>query len=144
MSIDTEQNTSEEQAQLNYQVHLSHCNQRDYKDSCKYGELDTCPGINTYVDLVKLELAKHIKVGRGLTRVYSVLVMTKGEETTLKDVHDAWAVNITDNWDKEKLGNHWSVIPFDQLKPETQEKDQNYVDGIRETARILKERGVLT
>jgi hypothetical protein len=96
-----------------------------------------------YIDEVKHELANHIKVGKGLMRVYSVLVLTKGEETTLKDVHDVWAVNINENWDTDKLGDHWSVITFDQLSPETQAKDQGYVDGIRETARILKERGVL-
>lgn len=96
-----------------------------------------------YIDEVREELAKHVKVGRGLMRVYSVLVMAKGEETTLKDVHDAWAVNINDNWNKAKLGDHWSVIPFKQLNPETQVKDQEFVDGIRETARILKEKGIL-
>ena len=96
-----------------------------------------------YIDEAKKELAKHITVGKGLMLVYTVLVLAKGEETTLKDVHDAWAVNINENWDKEKLGDHWSVVPFDQLKPETQAKDQTYVDGICKTAHILKERGIL-
>jgi hypothetical protein len=143
MSLDTERNTPEERAELDYQVHMRHCNQGDYIDSCKYGEFDTCPALLNYVDAVREELAKHIRVGKGLMRVYSLLVMVKGEETTLKDVHDAWSVNINETWDRESNGQHWSLIPFEKLKPETQAKDQNYVDGIRETARILKERGIL-
>lgn len=96
-----------------------------------------------YVDEVREELAKHIRVGKGLMRVYSLLVIVKGEDTTLQDVHDAWAVNINETWDRETNGEHRSLIPFDQLTKEIQDKDQNYVDAIRKTARILKERGVL-
>jgi hypothetical protein len=100
-----------------------------------------------YIDEIKEELSKHITVGKGLMRVYSLLVLIKGEEVTLKDVHDAWAVNINENWDKDKIGaeghkigDHWSVIPFDRLKQETQEKDKEYVTAIRDTALILKGR----
>ena len=46
-----------------------------------------------YIDEVKEELAKHIRVGKGLMNVYSLLVLVKGTDTTLEDVHDAWAVN---------------------------------------------------
>lgn len=140
MSIDAERNTDKEQAELDRQVHLRHCNQGDYVDSCKYGEFDTCPAMLNYVDAAYDELSKHIRVGKGLMRVYTLLVLIKGEETTLQDVHDAWSVNINETWDRAANGQHWSLIPFDQLKKETQDKDQNYVDGIRLTARILRER----
>lgn len=93
-----------------------------------------------YIDEVKEELSKHVKVGKGLMNLYSLLVLIKGEDVTLKDVHDAWSLNINQTWDKEKNGEHWSLIPFDQLKYETQIKDQNYVDAIKKTAKILKER----
>ena len=95
-----------------------------------------------YIDEVKEELANHIKVGKGLMNVYSLLVLIKGEETTLEDVHDAWAVNINQTWTQQNpgLGDHYSLIPFDQLKPETAAKDQKFVDAIRKTAKILKER----
>lgn len=93
-----------------------------------------------YIDEVRQELAKHITCGKGLMRVYSLLVLVKGEETTLKDVHDAWALNINETWDRESNGEHWSLIPFDQLKHETQIKDQRFVDAIHKTARVLKER----
>ena len=97
-----------------------------------------------YIEEVQTELAKHIKVGKGLMDYYSLLVLLLGEETTLADVHDAWAVNINRTWKKENptLGEHRSVIPFDQLKEETQIKDQKFVDAIHKTARNLKERGV--
>lgn len=73
-----------------------------------------------YIDEVKTELSKHIKVGKGLTNYYSLLVLLLGEETTLADVHDAWAVNVNETWDKEKLGEHRSMIPFDELSAEIQ------------------------
>lgn len=91
-----------------------------------------------YIDEVKEELLKRVKIGKGLQNVYALLVLVKGEETTLKDVHDAWAVNINQSWDKEQFGEHYSLIPFDQLKKETQDKDSRFVDAIHEVARTLK------
>ena len=93
-----------------------------------------------YIDEVKEELAKHIRVGKGLMNIYALLVLVKGEDCTLEDVHDAWAMNINQTWDKEQYGEHFSMVPFNQLKKETQDKDQKFVDGIRETAQVLKER----
>lgn len=95
-----------------------------------------------YVDEVKTELAKHINVGKGLMNYYSLLVLLLGEETTLADVHDAWAVNINNTWNKDEFGEHFSMVPFEQLKPETAAKDQKFVDAIHLTARELKKRGI--
>ena len=97
-----------------------------------------------YIDEVQTELAKHLRVGKGLMDYYTLLVLILGEETTLADAHDAWAVNINRTWRQQNptLGDHRSVIPFDQLTKEVQDKDQNYLDAIHKTARILKERGV--
>lgn len=91
-----------------------------------------------YIDEIKEELTKHIKIGKGLQNVYSLLVLIKGEDVTLKDVHDAWSVNINTTWDREQFGEHRSLIPFDQLSKEIQDKDQAYVDAIKLTARNLK------
>lgn len=90
-----------------------------------------------YIDEIKEELAKHIKVGKGLMNVYSLLVLIKGEDTTLEDVHDAWSVNINQTWDFATHGNHRSLVPFNELAKEVQDKDQHYVDGIRKTALML-------
>lgn len=97
--------------------------------------------MTNYIDTVKDELSKHITVGKGLMNLYSLLVIIKGEDTTLKDVHDAWSLNINITWDKEQFGDHRSLIPFDELSPETQAKDQKYVDAIRTTALILAGQG---
>jgi hypothetical protein len=91
-----------------------------------------------YIDEAKEELSKHIKVGKGLTDLYALLALVKGEDTTLKDVHDAWAMNINKTWDKATLGEHFSMIPFEQLKQVTADKDQRFVDAIHVTARKLK------
>lgn len=93
-----------------------------------------------YIDEIHEELAKHITVGKGLMNVYSLLVLIKGEDCTLKDVHDAWSVNINPNWDRYVHGDHRSLIPFEGLSVETQEKDREYVEAIQETAKILKGR----
>lgn len=88
-----------------------------------------------YIDEIKEELAKHIKVGKGLMNVYALLVLVKGEETTQKDVHDAWSVNIN-----REFPEHRSLIPFGDLSVETQEKDESYAQAIRDTAAALKGR----
>ncbi|CAB4151147.1 hypothetical protein UFOVP585_1 [uncultured Caudovirales phage] len=87
-----------------------------------------------YIDKVKTELLKHIKVGTGLQNTYALLVLVKGENVTLKDVHDAWAVSINQTWDHELNGAHRSLIPFEDLSPEIQAKDQPFVDAIIKTA----------
>ena len=93
-----------------------------------------------YIDEVKEELLKHVKIGKGLQNVYALLVLVKGTDTTLKDVHDAWAVNMNLTWDREQYGEHYSMIPFDELKPETAAKDQKFVDAIHAASQAMKER----
>ena len=95
-----------------------------------------------YVQEVQEELKKHLKVGKGLTDYYTLLVLILGEETTLADVHDAWSVNINRTWDKEAYGPHRSLIPFNDLPKEIQDKDQKYVDAIHKTAKALKAKGM--
>ena len=67
---------------------------------------------NNYIDEVKDELRKHIQVGKGLQDVYALLVLVKGQNVTLKDVHDGWAVNINKTADFAGYGSHRSIIPF--------------------------------
>ncbi len=103
--------------------------------------------MNNYIDEIKKELADRVKIGKGLQNVYALLVLVKGTDVTLADVHDAWAVNINQHWDFEQFGNHRSLVPFDQLSEEVQEKDQKYVDAIREVAiwwEIKNYRGPIT
>ena len=90
-----------------------------------------------YIDTIIEELLKRVNVGVGLQSTYALLVLTKGDQTTLEDVHNAWAVSLNRTWNKEKHGQHYSMIPFAQLKQEVQDKDQKYVDAIRDVARYL-------
>lgn len=64
-----------------------------------------------------------------LFRLYALLALSKGEEVTARDVHDAWAV-----WMTGEEPDHPSIQPFDQLTPEKQEEDDVFVEAIRSAA----------
>lgn len=67
-----------------------------------------------------------------LYRIYALLCLAKGTRTTSEDVHDAWAV-----WCAEEDPEHHSLVPFDELRFETQLLDDPYRDAIRAVAREL-------
>ncbi len=64
--------------------------------------------------------------GQRLYRIYALLGLLKGQDVTLEDVHDAWAV-----WRAETNPTHQSIKPFVELTPDVQALDQPYVDAIR-------------
>ena len=65
---------------------------------------------------------------------YAVLMRTKGVDTQLEDVHDAWA-----SWASAAQPDHPALVPFEELTPEIQALDQPFLDAIREAAMIRKE-----
>jgi hypothetical protein len=65
-----------------------------------------------------------------LYRLYALLVLIKGPDVTAEDVHDAWAV-----WMTERHSDHRSLVPFAELDQRIQESDQPFVDSIRQVAR---------
>lgn len=67
---------------------------------------------------------------RGLFRLYAVLLLALGESVTPTDVHNAWVA-----WMVERDPQHQSLVPFDQLPPETASEDGPYVEAIRRVAR---------
>ena len=67
-----------------------------------------------------------------LLALYALLALTLGEETQLRDVHDAWAV-----WRNATNPAHKSLVPFVVLTPEVQELDRKYMDAIREVGRMV-------
>ncbi len=93
--------------------------------------------LKTYIDKIVEEVKQtlHIKDEK-LAQMYALLVLTKGENITLKDVHDAWAMNM--NYKKTTdycYGHeHKSIVPFDQLDVEVQNKDAKFVDKLKEIA----------
>jgi hypothetical protein len=76
-----------------------------------------------------------------LIRLYALLALVKGEQATLADVHDAWAI-----WRDQTRPDHRSIVPFDELTPETQELDRPYMEVIRAVAHayIPTEAGAVT
>ena len=82
-----------------------------------------------YIEEVRDILSKKINVNNNLLNLYTLLVFTKGKNVTLKDVHDAWAI------DKNRtFPEHYSIIPFEKLSFEVQQKDLYYANAIKETA----------
>lgn len=96
--------------------------------------------MTTYIDEIveKVADALHIK-NKDLSRLYALLVLTKGATITLKDVHDAWSMSMNFRTKTEKCfgHEHKSLVPFDELPKEVQEKDEKYVRKLNEIAKEL-------
>lgn len=88
----------------------------------------------TYIETIQEELKEalvDIELDKGLLDLYTLLVLTKGEDTTLEDVHDAWAI-----WRQTSKPDHESLVPFRQLSQEVQELDRPFVEAIQSVSRI--------
>lgn len=86
-----------------------------------------------YIQILREKLELKSNCHGTLLDLYLLLVLSKGGNTTLKDVHDAWAI-----WKNTKMPEHRSLIPFDELSPETQELDREYANAIIEVAKDYK------
>lgn len=71
-----------------------------------------------------------------LLRFYALLVHTTGINTTLEDVHTAWAL-----WREQSRPEHPDLVPFEQLSPEVAEYDRPYRDLIRHVAAEREHQG---
>jgi hypothetical protein len=68
-----------------------------------------------------------------LSRIYAVLALAKGTETTLKDVHDAWSA-----WRSALDPKHKSLVEMHILDYDTQMLDRPYCKAIVDVAFELK------
>jgi hypothetical protein len=68
-----------------------------------------------------------------LYRIYAVLALSTGTETTNENVHDAWAA-----WTAGRTDSHPCLVPYGELSPEAQELDTLYMLAIRTVATQLK------
>ena len=60
---------------------------------------------------------------------YALLCLTKGEQVTREDVHDAWSA-----W-KTAIGeDHESLVPYDELTADIRREDEPFVEAIRQVA----------
>jgi hypothetical protein len=64
-----------------------------------------------------------------LFRLYAVLVLVKGEETTPADVHHAWAA-----WKAERDPANPNIRPFLELDGPTRAADEPFAAAVREVA----------
>ncbi len=71
----------------------------------------------------------------GLLRAYALLVFITGAATTLENVHDAWSA-----WRTAAVPDDPCIIPFAELAPAMQARDQKYVTAIRAEAARLEGR----
>lgn len=64
-----------------------------------------------------------------LLRLYALLALTSGEDTTLENVHDAWSC-----WLDATRPAHPALVPFADLPADVQELYRKYMDAIRKVA----------
>jgi hypothetical protein len=82
---------------------------------------------------VESELAPTLRPDEGATdlyRFYALLVLVRGERTSLQNVHDAWSA-----WMAAQKPDHPALIPFAELRMEQQEQDRPYLEAILRVAR---------
>lgn len=88
----------------------------------------------TYVDQIAEQIrsalppkARPAEHADELYRLYALLVLTKGPDTTLENVHDAWST-----WMSVHDPAHEALRPFRQLDQGTRNEDRPYLDAIRQ------------
>lgn len=67
-----------------------------------------------------------------LQQLYTLLALTKGELTTLADVHDAWAVARA-----IERPDHPDLVPFLQLSAKVADYDRPFLLAIHDAARSI-------
>lgn len=89
-----------------------------------------------YVQPVLDDLAELLPgCDKALLNLYALLAMTRGVNTTLENVHDAWSI-----WRNPDAPTHRSLLPFDELTVKVQELDRKYMDAIHSAALAQCER----
>lgn len=68
-----------------------------------------------------------------LYRIYALLLLTKGQEVTEEDVHNAWAT-----WASEHDPESRNLLPFKELSLSVQRKDLPYVHAIHQVAERMR------
>src|SRR5215216_2456397 len=70
-----------------------------------------------------------------LYRIYTVLLLAKGQNVTAEDVHNAWAA-----WASEHEPESRNLLPFKELSLRVQRKDKLFVDAIHQVAEGMRPR----
>ncbi|MFI5891958.1 hypothetical protein ACIA5D_17795 [Actinoplanes sp. NPDC051513] len=89
--------------------------------------------MTNYIQQVTAHLACRLpRCEMDLIDLYALLVLARGENTTLQDVHDAWSI-----WRNTGDPLHRSLVPFNQLATEVQELDRKYMNVIHDGAKAV-------
>lgn len=92
--------------------------------------------MSQYIDQVaerirqSLEPSDRPEGGEKLYRLYALLALAKGLDTTAEDVHNAWSI-----WMLEKDPEHSSIVPFGQLDSDVQQEDLPFLRAIHDVAK---------
>lgn len=89
--------------------------------------------METYVQkakrLLKAELGRKYYCPDGLLDLYVLLVLSKGNLTSMRDVHDAWATFTNADWPEHK-----NIVGFSDLTDETKMLSAPYRKAIGRAA----------
>ena len=91
----------------------------------------------TYIDKVTELVAERTQLNNDdLVHLYALLVLVRGLDITLNDVHDAWAMNMNFKAKSDQCSGHGHpcIVPFKELSREEQEKDRHFADILRAIA----------
>lgn len=96
--------------------------------------------VSDYVSELASAIRAHVPVDRcpdephrdRLFRLYAVLALGKGLETTAEDVHNAWVA-----WMVELDPNHPALRPFSELGSEETQQDAPFLEAIRSVASTI-------
>lgn len=86
-----------------------------------------------YIQKIKDILSKKIDVDNDLLDLYTPIVLIRGDNAILEDIHDAWSI-----WRNNTKPDHKSLIPFYELSGDIQELDREYMNAIHETAKEFR------
>ena len=88
-----------------------------------------------YIEKIKNLLAVELKMKsiayEGLLDIYTLLVLTVGEDCTNEHIHDAWSI-----WQSKTQPKHRSLKPFNELTKEVQDLDEPYRQAVIKIAKI--------
>lgn len=118
---------------------IGQCRCPDLNKKVEYGLCLKCSEKRSmnYVQNVQALLDEELKMKgadyEGLLEVYTLLVITKGENCTNEDVHDAWSI-----WQNKTQPSHRSLIPFEQLTKKVQDLDDQYRLAIIKVSKFIK------
>ena len=87
-----------------------------------------------YIDEIAIRIATELEDNEPenymlLYRLYALLALTQGINTSNNDIHDAWSV-----WQLSIDPKHRSLIPFNALSHEVRMLDTLYRDAVRDIA----------